>query len=157
MLARAKHIEAVHKPYYHYLQRAGSIQNSGFSEKRFVILETVKLALQRMEGQDIQKQKELKDTLFLHQVLAMAMYPIREVKDRQERERLLTIFMERIFEYFPDFMETESFNDLVKWGNPLMRIYRKISLKMLKKREYSKVCSFWTVCNAGFDFFRRFC
>lgn len=157
VLARAKHIEAVHKPYYHYLQRAGSIQNSGFSEKRFVILETVKLALQRMEGQDIQKQKELKDTLFLHQVLAMAMYPIREVKDRQERERLLTIFMERIFEYFPDFMETESFNDLVKWGNPLMRIYRKISLKMLKKREYSKVCSFWTVCNAGFDFFRRFC
>lgn len=156
VLARAKHIEAVHKPYYHYLQRAGSIQNSGFSEKRFVILETVKLALQRMEGQDIQKQKELKDTLFLHQVLAMAMYPIREVKDRQERERLLTIFMERIFEYFPDFMETESFNDLVKWGNPLMRIYRKISLKMLKKREYSKVCSFWTVCNAGFDFFRRF-
>lgn len=157
VLARANKIKTLHKSYYHYLQRAGSIQNSEFSEKRFVILETVKLALERMKDQDIRKQQELKDTLFLHQVLAMAMYPIREVKDRQERERLLTIFMERVFEYFPDFMETKSFEELVKWGNPLMRIYRMISLRMLKKREYSKVCSFWSICNIGFDVARKFC
>lgn len=155
VLARAKKISVINKPFYHYLQRAGSIQNSAFSEKRFVILDTVKLALQRMSDMDEEKQRILKDTLYLHQVLAIAMYPIREIENIQERERMLTSFMERVFTLFPDFMEARSFKNLVRWGNPLMRTYRKKSLKLLGERKYAEVCRYWEKCNKMFNLARR--
>lgn len=150
-LARANKISIIHKPYYHYLQRAGSIQNSGFNEKRFVILDTVRLALDRMKECPLEKQTEIKESLYLHQVLAMAMYPIREQKNRQERERLLTVFMERTMELFPDFMETQSFDRLVHWGNPFIRLYRRISLQLLAQRKYHRICWFWEICNIVFS------
>lgn len=155
LLAKAKHIEIINKPYYHYLQRQGSIQNSSFSEKRFVILDTVKLAVDRLETVNANKQQMVKNTLFLHQVLSMAMYPIREVKEFKERERLLRKYMERVYELFPDFMETPSFKELVRWGNPIIRMYRKISLKLLKKRKYHTTCEFWQLYNWGYAFYRR--
>lgn len=154
VLARADNIVIMSKPYYHYLQRSGSIQNSTFNEKRFVILDTVKLALERMKSENIEKQKQLKNTLYLHQVISMAMYPIREVDNFQERKRLLTLFMNRTYDLFPDIMEVESLQELVHWGNILMRIYRKISLKLLEKRKYSATCCFWSICNIGFRLFQ---
>lgn len=150
-LARAKKISVIHKPYYHYLQRTGSIQNSGFNESRFVILDTARLALERMKDISPEKQLALKDSLYLHQILGIAMYPIREQKDRQERERLLTLFMERTLELFPDFMETGAFRRLVRCGNPFIRLYRKISLSLLAQRKYHITCGFWGVCNIGFS------
>lgn len=150
VLARAKHIKLLHKPYYHYVQRLGSIQNSGFDERRFVILEMVKAAMERMKDEDEEKRRMLKDTLYLHQVLSMAMYPIRETKDIRERERLLTIFMERTYQLFPDFMEARSFLELKRWGNPFMRWYRRVSLRKLAERDYHGVCRFWEGCNMVF-------
>ena len=150
VLSRAKKISVINTPYYHYVQRNGSIQNSQFSEKRFVILDTVKLAIERMKECDKQKQQDVKDTLYLHQILAIAMYPIREMEDKSERRRLLEIFMERIYQLFPDFMEARSFQALIKWGNPLMRWYRKRTLKLLEQRKYDEVCKFWDFCNIGF-------
>lgn len=154
-LARADHIAIIPKPYYHYLQRSGSIQNSEFNERRFVILDTVKLVLDRMKCENDVKQKQLKNTLYLHQVISMAMYPIREIDDFQERKRLLTLFMDRTFELFPDIMEAESLRELVHWGNILMRIYRRISLKLLEKRKYTEVCHFWSICNVGFHILQQ--
>ena len=150
-LARANKISVIHKPYYHYLQRAGSIQNSGFDESRFVILDTTRLALERMKNFSSEKQLALKDSLYLHQILGIAMYPIREQKNKQERERLLTLFMERTLELFPDFMEARSFRRLVRCRNPFIRLYQKISLSLLAQRKYHIICKFWGVCNIGFS------
>lgn len=156
-LARADKISVVHKPYYHYLQRAGSIQNSGFSENRFVILDTSKLALERIRECPVEKQLILKDSLYLHQILNMAMYPIREQKNRKRREQLLTIFMERTFLLFPDFMGVRAFRTLIKSGKPVIRLYRRISLWLLEQRKYHLICNFWEVCNRGFSLKDRIC
>lgn len=150
VLAKARKIVFTEKPYYHYLQRKGSIQNSGFNEKRFVILDTVKLALDRMNDLSNDKRQMVINTLFLHQVLAMAMYPIREIKNLKERERLLTLYMDKIYDYFPNFMETPSFKELIQWGNKYVRAYRKKTLELLGEKKYHKVCLFWSVVNVGF-------
>lgn len=71
------------------------------------------------------------------------MYPIREQKNKQERERLLTLFMERTLELFPDFMEARSFRRLVRCRNPFIRLYQKISLSLLAQRKYHIICKFW--------------
>lgn len=155
LLAKAKRIEVINKPYYHYVQRKGSIQNSGFSEKRFVILDTVKIAIDRLNEIDQTKQQMVKNTLFLHQVLSMAMYPIREVEDIKERERLLEKYMERVYMLFPDFMDTPVFKELICWGNPIIRAYRRVSLQLLKKRKYYTTCIFWQVYNWMYALYRN--
>ena len=150
VLTRAKQLRVIHKPYYHYVQRQGSIQNSGFSEKRFVILEMVKLAIDRMKEEELWKQQLVKDTLYFHQILSMAMYPIREIENMQEQERMLTVFMERTYEFFPDFMEVHSFLNIEKMRHPFMKWYWKISIKLLDKRHYHQICRFWKGCNIVF-------
>lgn len=154
-LARAGKISVVHKPYYHYFQRRGSIQNGQFNESRFVILDAVKLALERMQTESADKQQLLKDTLFYHQVLAIAMYPIRETEIMYAREKLLTAFMERVFELFPDFMESSSFMKLAKNRNPFIKFYKKISFKLLNEKKYHEVSRFWEICNWCFKLSRK--
>ncbi len=155
ILSRARKITIIRTPYYHYFQRNGSIQNGRFNESRFVILDAVKLALERIGTESAYNQQLLKDTLFYHQILAIAMYPIREIDNIYERERLLSAFMERVFELFPDFMESQSFLRLTKNRNPFMKFYGKISLKLLNEKKYHEVSRFWEIYNWCFKLLKR--
>ena len=69
VLARAKKIAIIHKAYYNYYQRTGSIQNSKFNEKRFVILKTSKMCMDRITGLSDEKIEIIKGSIYLHQVL----------------------------------------------------------------------------------------
>ena len=146
LLGRAKKISVINKPFYNYLQRQGSIQNSGFDERRFVILDAAKIAIDYAKELPEDKQILIKSSLYLHQILAMAMYPIRE-QPFKIRYRLLKKYMTRVYQLFPDFMNIGAFNELVTWDGIKMRIFRRISLWLLMHRLYGIASIFFSVAN----------
>jgi len=146
VLARAKKISVINKPYYNYYQREGSIQNSEFSEKRFVILNTVKMCIDQFNKIDPVKAEKIKGSLYMHQVLSMALYPIRKQKFKL-RYHLLKKYMEKVRMDFPDLWENQEIKESLQWEGRRMRYFRKISYGLLKNRLYLMTSLFWTVCN----------
>ncbi len=151
VLARAKKISIVHGVFYNYYQRSGSIQNSNFSEKRFVILDTTNLCLARMR--DIANEKigdekieKIKGSLYVHQVLALAHYPIRAEKFLR-RYILLSKYMRQVQRLFPDIWQNWEVKESLTWEGRRMRIFRKGSYHLLKRRMYFLTAVFWTLCN----------
>ena len=146
VLARAKKIEIIRKPYYNYYQRAGSIQNSQFNEKRFVILKTSQMCIERMSEICAEKQEIIKGSVYLHQVLSMAFYPIRYEKFTN-RYRLLKIYMRQVNEMFPDIWDNYEVKEFQTWEGLHMQLYRKVSCRLLKYRCYFFTSIFWALCN----------
>ncbi len=81
LLGRANKILKINKPYYKYVQRAGSIQNSTFSNKRFSTFKTSKLCIERAKELSEEYQEELKGTLYIQQMLVLLLYPINDIHD----------------------------------------------------------------------------
>ena len=154
VLGRAKKISIVNKPYYNYYQRTGSIQNSGFSEKRFVILETAKICDERIQELDSDKQEKIRGSVYLHQVLSMAFYPIR-LEPFGSRYELLKKYMKKVYELFPNIWDNYELKEFVTWESRPVRIYRKISVILLKKKLYLLVSLFWSICNCVFEYYKK--
>ncbi len=152
VLARANKIAAVNDVYYNYYQRSGSIQNSSFSEKRFVILKTVKLCFERLEGVDASKIEKIKGSLYMHQVLSLAYYPIRTEKFKRRYE-LLKKYMSGANDLFPDIWENAEVKEALTWEGHRMRIFRKGSYFFLKRRCYFLTSVFWAICNGARAFY----
>ena len=150
VLARAKKIAAVNKPFYKYYQREGSIQNSGFSEKRFVILDTAEICMQRLQGLDDAKVEQIKGSVYLHQILALPMYPIRR-EPFKKRHFLLVKYMKRVKQLFPDIWDICEIKEFVTWDTKWVQWSRKVSIFMLKHGWYFCLCIFWSICNVGYD------
>lgn len=152
VLARAKKIAVVNKPFYKYYQRTGSIQNSSFNEKRFVILETGYLCTERIkkEHMDSRKEELIKGSVYLHQVLSLALYPIRREK-LQKRYPMLKKYMLRLEELFPDLWDNFEIKEFVHWDTPMIQLSRRISVFLLKKKLYLLLSLFWTPCNILYD------
>lgn len=150
VLARAKKIEVINKPFYKYYQRSGSIQNSAFNEKRFVILETAKLCMERIATLEEEKQERIKGSVYLHQVLAIAMYPIRREKFKLRYE-LLKKYMLRLEELFPDIWDNFEIKEFVTWDAPWIQLSRRVSISLMKRKCYFLVSIFWSICNVFFD------
>lgn len=115
VLARAKKIIAINKPYYNYYQREGSIQNSAFNEKRFVILKTAQLCIERLAEVPEDKKEVIKGSLYVHQVLSLAFYPIRKEKF-SNRYKLLKKYMEQVHDMFPDIWDNYEVKEYATWG-----------------------------------------
>lgn len=154
VLARAKKICVIAKPFYNYYQRAGSIQNGCFSEKRFVILETAKLCDERIQELDHEKQEKIRGSIYLHQILALPFYPIREERFIR-RYLLLKKYMQRVYELFPLIWENFEIKEFLSWENRYIRFYRRVSVRLLKCRWYCLTAVFWSVINIGFDFYLK--
>lgn len=154
VLGRAKKICVLEKPFYNYYQRTGSIQNSSFSEKRFVILETAKLCDERIEELDEEKQEKIRGSVYLHQILSLAFYPIREEK-LARRYHLLKTYMRQVNELFPQLWNNFEIKEFVKWGNCCVRFYRRISVWLLKRNLYGLTAVFWSFINMGYGLYRK--
>lgn len=152
VLARAKKITAINIPFYKYFQRVGSIQNSTFSENRFVILETSKLCIDRLKKESISEEKRtlIKGSIYLHQVLSLALYPIRREKITN-RYRMLKKYMLQVEALFPDIWDNYEIKEFVHWDTFMVQITRQISIFMLKRKWYLGVSIFWSACNVGYD------
>lgn len=98
---KAKKIVKADSPFYFYYQRSGSIQNSSFSEKRFVIFDTAKICFDYIKGSDKKKVEEIKGSIYTHQILGLLLFLIPHEK-RKHRLRLISIFCEKL-QSFDDF------------------------------------------------------
>lgn len=157
VLARAKTIITIDKPFYNYYQRTGSIQNSSFNEKRFVILQTTKLCMDRLMEVEADKAEIIKGSLYLHQVLSMAFYPIR-YEAFERRYKLLKLYMTQVEILFPDIWDNYEIKEFQTWETIHMQMYRKISCQLLKRKCYYLTCIFWSiyaVCKEKYIWFRK--
>lgn len=101
LISRAEKICYVDSPFYYYLQREGSIQNSEFQDKRFAIFETAKLCFQVLEKEHSTYLNEIKGSIYTHQILGILLFIFPRLR-KKERMRFLKIFCEKIKE-FEDF------------------------------------------------------
>ena len=83
--------------YYYYVQRGGSIQNSGFSDKRFDIFYGVKTTLERIK--DNKDYKSLKDAIVFNQLIVLLFYVIPKEKNWHRRKEILKKYNELVNEY----------------------------------------------------------
>ena len=152
ILARAKKIAVVDKVLYMYYQRTGSIQNSSFDERRFVILDTAHLCIERLDKENIPNEKEeiIKGSVYLHQVLSLALYPIRREKICK-RYSMLKTYMTRVETLLPDIWDNFEVKEFVTWDSKMVQLSRKISVFLMKKRWYLILSLFWTPCNILYD------
>lgn len=150
VLARAEKIVVVNQAFYKYYQRTGSIQNSTFSEKRFVVLDTAKICVDRLEEISLEKKECIKGSVYLHQVLSLAMYPIRREKI-SSRYRMLKKYMLRVERLLPDLWDNFEIKEFVNWDTPMVQLSRKMSVFMLKRHWYLLLSLFWTPCNILYD------
>ncbi len=99
LFARSKKTETIPSAFYKYFQRTGSIQNSGFSEKRFVAFHTAKLCFERAKEFDKETQEKIKGTVYTHQLFALLFYLIVEEKDKTKRWEFIHKFQEDINQF----------------------------------------------------------
>lgn len=95
-LVSAKKI-AYANTYYYYVQRGGSIQNSGFSDKRFDIFYGVKTTLERIK--DNKDYESLKDAIVYNQLVVLLLYVIPKEKNWKRRKEILKKYNELVTEY----------------------------------------------------------
>ena len=146
VLGRAKKIIAINKPYYNYYQRSGSIQNNTFSEKRFALLRTAKICIDMAKELGSEKQNIIKNSLYAHQILALALYPIRE-QSFFKRRHLLGVYMKEINSMFPDFWKNSAVRTYGVYDGEKEKVFKQLSIKLLRRKCYFMVCCFWTVVN----------
>ena len=98
LFIRSKKTVHIPSPFYKYVQRAGSIQNSGFSEKRFVIFETSKMCLNAIEKYGHSIYEQVQYSITTHQLLAILIFLVREVSNDDERMEFIKIFCQKFDE-----------------------------------------------------------
>jgi len=94
LFLRAKKIEYIASPFYKYVQRSGSIQNSGFNEKRFVIFKTAKICFDSIKKYDFIFQEKVIGAIVTHQLLAILIYLILPIKEQNNRKKFIVLFCE---------------------------------------------------------------
>lgn len=148
LLARARKITTVDKPFYSYYQRTGSIQNSVFSEKRFVVVETSRLCMDRLLKEQIDSVRfdQIKGSVYLHQVLAIALYPIRQQKFAT-RYSMVKKYMNMVSKYFPDLWDDAQIKEFQTYESKRTQMKNRTSVFLLKNKLYLAVSLFWSFCN----------
>ncbi len=96
-MVNAKNIAYAPDSYYYYIQHAGSIQNSKFSDKRFDIFYGVKTTLERIKKS--KKYEELKEDLVFNQLITLFLFVIPKEKDKKRRKEIIKKYNELSKEY----------------------------------------------------------
>ena len=96
-IVNAKNIAYARNANYYYVQHIGSIQNSGFSDRRFDIFSGVKTTLERIKKSD--KYEELKEDLVFNQLITLFLFVIPKEKDKKKRKEIIRKYHELSKEY----------------------------------------------------------
>lgn len=154
-LVNAKKISYA-KTFYYYVQRGGSIQNSGFSDKRFDIFTGVETTLERIK--DNNAYEKLKDAIIFNQLIVLLFYVIPKETNFIKRSQILKKYHNFIIKYnikdnknYQEFLSKESkvnriyysnlvtlnVDNLIALDNLLISLY--YLLKKLKRLKYKKI------------------
>ncbi|WP_308722769.1 glycosyltransferase family 2 protein [Paenibacillus polysaccharolyticus] len=148
LMGRANRCVIVKKPLYKYVQRSGSIQNSAFTNKRFVIIDTTKLAVNYSIEFPVTMQQQIKGSLYVHQILGLLLYPIRKQKF-SSRYAMIKEYMKRVESTFDDFFTNQYVQDNALNDSYKNRIFKRLSTRLLEKRLYLVTSLFFTVVNVA--------
>ena len=132
LFGRSKKICYINSPFYKYLQRTGSIQNSGFNEKRFVAFYTSNLCFERAKKFDKDKQEKIKGSIYTNQLLALLLYPISEIKNKKERIKYIKLFCENMNQ----FSDYENNKYVIKY---MRNLKRENLLSLIRNNNYKKI------------------
>lgn len=135
LFGRAKTIIKINKSYYKYLQRTGSIQNSQFNNKRYVIFKTSDICFERAKELSPQKQEQIKGTIYTHQILALLLYPIDKVHD-ETRFSLIQEFCELINKKGDDFYKNKYVLEYVKMlkVKSILKLLKNSNINLISKK-----------------------
>lgn len=137
LFLRAKKMEYISSPFYKYVQRAGSIQNSGFSEKRLVIFKTAKICFDSIRDYDYISQEKIIGSIVTHQLLAILIYMIIPIENIEEREKFIMLFCKE----FNDLDIDISFNPYV---------YEYLSMhNSIQLLDYIRNCDYQKIVEIG--------
>ncbi len=89
-IVEANKIVYVPDNYYYYVQRGGSIQNSGFSDKRFDIFYGVELTLERIKK--CKNYDKISQAIIYEQLIVLLIYVIPKEKNLIRRYQILRKF-----------------------------------------------------------------
>lgn len=142
VMGRAQHIVATHETYYNYYQRANSIQQGSSLEQRFVIIRTARICLDRMVDIPADRQEFLRGSIYVHQVLAIPFYLIRQERFR-DRYRLLRAYMPEVERVLPEIWKDREVRESYAWGGFMERTNRSVSFYLLRHRWYLMAALFW--------------
>ncbi len=151
LLARADKISVINQPFYKYYQREGSIQNSVFDERRFVIIDTCRMCIDSIDKFDSDVQEMIKGSIYVHQILSMAFYMIRK-EHLLKRYRYLKKYMERVQDEFVDIWSNSEVKEFMTWDSKWVQIGRRMAIFFMRKKQYFVLSSFWGVCNVLYDY-----
>ena len=144
-MGRSEKLAYVPKGFYHYVQRSGSIQNTSFSNKRFVILDACALAIERAKELSDERIEMIKGAIYVYQILGIPFWRIRK-EPFKKRYALLKEYMKKVDEMFPDFHDNQEIRDYGTWGSTAaIKIYRKMCLWLNKHRMYFLLCVLWSI------------
>jgi len=131
-LVHAKKISYAAGSFYYYIQRGGSIQNSGFSDKRFDIFYGVDTTLERIK--DSKKYNELKDALIYNQIIVLLIYVLPKEKNKNRREELLKKYNELSQKY--KIRQNRYFWQFLNSCGTKHKIYYKMLFKFVCEGQY---------------------
>lgn len=131
------------KTYYYYVQRGGSIQNSGFSDKRFDIFYGVKTTLERIK--DNKDYESLKDAIVFNQLIVLLIYVIPKEKNWNRRKEILKKYNELVYEY--QIRQNHNFWTFLQNCGKKHRIYYKMLFKLNCEGHYSLSNSLMSIYN----------
>ena len=146
LFLRSKNIEKVESPFYKYVQREGSIQNSGFSSKRFMIFDTSQLCfnIMKKEKYSIELRKQVEGCIITHQIIAILLYLISNIEDTNERREYISEFCDKynkmkyinnnkyIIKYLKNY-NVQNLVDLIE-NNDILKIDKMIRRKFYQKQ-----------------------
>lgn len=93
---RADKICYVDSAFYYYFQRSGSIQNSEFQEKRFVLFDSARHCLEKLK--DSKHLDEIKGSIYTHQFLGILLFILPKLKSK-ERKKYIALFCDHMNEF----------------------------------------------------------
>lgn len=96
-IVSAEKIAYVPDTYYYYVQRGGSIQNSGFSDKRFDIFYGVDLTLERIKG--CRNYSKISQAIIFEQLINLFLYVIPKEKNIKRRYHILKKYQQLSSKY----------------------------------------------------------
>ena len=118
LFARSKKVDTIPSPFYKYYQRSGSIQNSGFSNKRFVAFKTAKICFERANKFEKDIQDKIKGAVYTHQLFSILFFLIAEEKNRKKRLNFIKTFQKEI-NMFSDYQSNQYLLHYLKINNRL--------------------------------------
>lgn len=97
LLILSENTQYIPSSFYRYFEREGSIQHSEFDEKRLVIFDTSKIAIDKISNLDL--PAEQKDTIIgiivTNQIINLLIYIISKMTNTQKRDRIIKQFCQK--------------------------------------------------------------